>query len=89
MINKISEGRFMLASVAANKDDAGMDAKTCGDTLCACSLPGEKLALILSDGMGKGTEAAAESRIVVDELRKLLKKGVAHQGLLRLLIKNL
>ena len=89
MINKKSEGRFVLASVAANKNIDGTDAKNCGDTLCACTLPGEKLALILSDGMGKGLEAATESRMVVDELRKLLKRGVAPSRAIKVVNKKL
>ena len=73
MINRISEGRFVLASMEADASDENK----CGDSLCACALPDEKVALMLSDGMGKGTVAAMESRRVIEELRKLLKRGVA------------
>ena len=47
-----------------------------GDTAISCSLPDGSQALILSDGMGKGASAAAESRLVVNHLRRLLKQGV-------------
>ena len=40
-------------------------------------LPDGSLAFILSDGMGKGMKAAAESQAVISKLRKLLKEGVS------------
>lgn len=47
-----------------------------GDTAISCGLPDGSLALILSDGMGKGIRAAADSRTVVHRLRKNLKSGM-------------
>ena len=76
----IREGRFMVAAAAAG---------TSGDTACVCSLPGGRLAFILSDGMGKGMKAAAESRVVVEELRKLLKKGFPPAQAIKLVNKKL
>lgn len=48
-----------------------------GDTAISCGLPDGSLALILSDGMGKGIRAAADSRTVVRRLRRNLKSGQA------------
>lgn len=47
-----------------------------GDTAISSGLPDGSLALILSDGMGKGIRAAAESRAVARRLRKDLKSGM-------------
>ena len=52
------------------------DAEGCGDTAVSCSLPGGRRAVILSDGMGRGSAAAAESQAVVRLLRRLLKEGM-------------
>ena len=49
----------------------------CGDTAISSGLPDGSLALILSDGMGKGIRAAAMSRSVANRLRKNLKAGMA------------
>lgn len=48
-----------------------------GDTAVSCRLPDGSLAFILSDGMGNGMKAAAESQAVINKLRKLLKDGVS------------
>ncbi len=48
-----------------------------GDIALSCELPDGRFALILSDGMGKGEQAAAESRRLVRRLRRNLKKGMA------------
>ena len=48
-----------------------------GDTAISSGLPDGSLALILSDGMGKGIRAAALSRLVASRLRKNLKGGMA------------
>ncbi len=45
-----------------------------GDQAVSCELPDGRFALILSDGMGKGAQAAAESRRLVRRLRGNLKK---------------
>ena len=55
----------MISAAAAN-----------GDAAVCCGLPDGSLAFILSDGMGKGMKAAEESRLVITELRKMLKDGV-------------
>ena len=47
-----------------------------GDTAISSGLPDGSLALILSDGRGKGIRAAAESRAVARRLRKNLKSGM-------------
>lgn len=67
-IEKISRGRFMIAAAAAAAAGSG-DAAVC------CGLPDGSLAFILSDGMGKGMKAAAESKVVISRLRKMLKSG--------------
>ncbi|MCI8608734.1 MAG: SpoIIE family protein phosphatase [Firmicutes bacterium] len=46
-----------------------------GDAAISCTLPDGSVALILSDGMGKGQRAAAESNLVVGMLRRRLKQG--------------
>ena len=48
----------------------------CGDTVFSCRLPDGSRAVILSDGMGHGSEAAAESRAAAGLLRRLLKQGM-------------
>ncbi|MCI6011855.1 MAG: serine/threonine-protein phosphatase [Firmicutes bacterium] len=52
------------------------EAESCGDTAVSCCLPGGGRAVILSDGMGRGSSAAAESQAVVRLLRRLLKSGM-------------
>lgn len=79
-INKVSQGRFMVASAAAG---------TSGDAACACSLPDGRLAFILSDGMGSGMNAAAESQAVVTMLRGLLKKGLSPARAIKVVNKGL
>lgn len=66
-IEKIRKGR-MVSSAAAGDS---------GDTAVSCRLPDGSLAFILSDGMGKGMKAAAESQTVINKLRKLLKDGAS------------
>lgn len=65
VIEKIRKGRVISSAAAGDSGDAAV----------ACRLPDGSLAFILSDGMGKGMKAAAESRIVINRLRKLLKEG--------------
>ncbi len=48
----------------------------CGDTAVSCRLPDGSRAVILSDGMGHGGSAAAESRAAAGFLRRLLKQGM-------------
>ena len=77
------------ASGSVDEAPCHKHASACGDAACACSLPGGKLAFILSDGMGKGMKAAAESQAVVTELRKLLKKDVAPSRAIKLVNRKL
>ena len=65
-IEKISRGRCL----ASSKESAN------GDRVTTSYLPDDSLAFILSDGMGKGKKAAEESRIVTEQLKRLLKEGV-------------
>ena len=65
VIEKIRKGRVISSAAAGDSGDAAV----------ACRLPDGSLAFIMSDGMGKGMKAAAESRIVINRLRKLLKEG--------------
>ena len=65
VIEKIRKGRVISSAAAGDSGDAAV----------ACRLPDGSLAFILSDGMGKGMKAAAERRIVINRLRKLLKEG--------------
>lgn len=46
-----------------------------GDAAVSCGLPDGSHAFILSDGMGKGMKAAAESRTVINGLRRMLRDG--------------
>lgn len=65
-IEKIRKGTMVSAAAGSS-----------GDTAAACRLPDGSLAFILSDGMGKGMKAAAESRVVTNRLKKLLKDGTS------------
>lgn len=64
------------ASQAARIAGCAQTEAACGDTAVSCWLPGGSRAVILSDGMGHGCVAAAESRAAAGLLRRLLKKGV-------------
>lgn len=88
IIKKVSEGRFMVAAASSDGRDCTA-ACASGDAAGACSLPGGRLAFILSDGMGKGMKAAAESQAVVRRLRRLLKKGVSPSRAIKLVNKQL
>ncbi|MDR3589724.1 MAG: stage II sporulation protein E [Negativicutes bacterium] len=59
------------ASVAKEPQDI------CGDTFAILPVGRDKVALILSDGMGSGSQAAGESSITVEYLGKLLSAGFA------------
>ncbi len=65
-IEKIRKGRVVSAAAGAS-----------GDAAVSCMLPDGSMAFILSDGMGKGMKAAAESQAVINRLRKLLKEGAS------------
>ncbi|GAB6274572.1 MAG: stage II sporulation protein E [Peptococcaceae bacterium] len=49
----------------------------CGDSFTLSQLREGKVALILSDGMGTGTQAALESTAVLSFLKNLLEKGLS------------
>lgn len=59
----------MIISAASAAGDSG-------DTAVSCGLPDGSLAFILSDGMGRGMKAAAESGTAIRRLRKMLRDGV-------------
>lgn len=59
------------AAAALPKDGGTLS----GDTVSVTRLPGGKVALLLSDGMGSGREAALESNMAVRFLERLLKEG--------------
>ena len=81
---KIKEGRFQVASATSSKmkDESG-------DSVLTCNLPDGRLAVILSDGMGKGSRAQQESQVVVKELRKLLKRGIQPSRAIKIVNKRL
>ena len=64
------------ASRPAGTDGWELMPDICGDTAFSCRLPDGSRAVILSDGMGHGWEAAAESRAAAGLLRRLLKQGI-------------
>lgn len=55
-----------------------------GDSHCLVQLGGGRLAVILSDGMGTGTVAAAESRATLRLLQQLLKAGFEGEPAIRM-----
>ena len=59
----------MIISAASAAGDSG-------DAAVSCGLPDGSLAFILSDGMGRGMKAAAESGTAIRRLRKMLRDGV-------------
>ncbi len=73
MENQINVG---YASRAAAGEMTENGTEICGDTVFSCRLPDGSRAVILSDGMGHGREAAAESRAAAGLLRRLLKQGM-------------
>ena len=81
---KIKEGRFQVASATSSKmkDESG-------DSVLTCNLPDGRLAVILSDGIGKGSRAQQESQVVVKELRKLLKRGIQPSRAIKIVNKRL
>ncbi|MBR3785660.1 MAG: SpoIIE family protein phosphatase [Firmicutes bacterium] len=65
-------GRLVKVSVG----QASYSAETVsGDSMAAFSFDDHKIALVISDGMGKGREAAEESKMVVSTLMRLLQAG--------------
>ena len=67
-------GGSMLQWDGESADNSGPEIS--GDTAFSCSLPDGSRAVILSDGMGHGSGAAAESRAAAGLLRRLLKQGM-------------
>jgi stage II sporulation protein E len=51
--------------------------RVCGDTAAVLPLPGGRVALVLSDGMGTGSRAAGDSAATVRFLERLLSAGFA------------
>lgn len=64
---------FSLASCAAEEGGE------CGDSALALLLPDGRLIAAVSDGMGHGAQAAAESRRCVTLLRKFVSAGVERE----------
>ncbi|OAT80685.1 stage II sporulation protein E [Desulfotomaculum copahuensis] len=63
----------LVAGVASRGKDG-----VCGDSYALLPLRGGKFAVVLSDGMGVGAPAAAESRTAVSLLARLLESGLEH-----------
>ncbi|HHW14731.1 MAG TPA: stage II sporulation protein E, partial [Firmicutes bacterium] len=62
---------------------AGNDGPICGDSHAVIDLPGGKTAVVLSDGMGIGPEAALESSAAIDVLAQLMKAGFGREFAVR------
>ncbi len=65
--------RVQTGAASVAKEHQGI----CGDTYAIFPVGREKVALILSDGMGSGSQAAGESSVTVEYLEKLLTTGFA------------
>ncbi len=86
MANGEMEGKEKMNAGAKPREDlplrisigyaAAAAQEICGDTAISCGLPDGSLALILSDGMGRGIRAAADSRRLARRMRKNLKDGM-------------
>lgn len=55
---------------------AAEEGAACGDSHIVCILPDGRLIAAISDGMGHGEEAAAESRRCISLLRKFVSAGI-------------
>lgn len=73
---KVSIGYASFTAGGGECEDGEKTEQPCGDTAVSCYLPGGSRAVILSDGMGHGMVAAAESRTAANILRRLLKQGM-------------
>ncbi|MDI6870873.1 MAG: stage II sporulation protein E [Bacillota bacterium] len=62
---------------------AGNGGQICGDSHAVIDLPGGKTAVVLSDGMGVGPEAALESSAAIDVLTQLMKAGFEREFAVR------
>lgn len=62
----------IVSGVAVLKKDGQ---QKCGDSYCALSLNDNRYALAISDGMGSGENAACESSVTINLLKKLLLAG--------------
>ena len=69
---KDGSGSLMTVSTASSSYAYG---EISGDSMGAFAFSPYHIALIISDGMGKGSRAAEESRLVVETLTKLLQAG--------------
>ena len=65
-----------LTAAFASASCPAEDGSECGDSHIVCILPDGRLIAALSDGMGHGERAAAESRKCVSLLRKFVSAGV-------------
>ncbi|MDO4485481.1 MAG: SpoIIE family protein phosphatase [Bacillota bacterium] len=93
---QIIEGMKRFASTprraAADKFDADIAAAQCaaagginGDCCGWSDIGDSRIAMVLSDGMGKGKKAAAESLIVVKTITSLLRAGVSTEHTLKMI----
>lgn len=57
--------------------------QVCGDTCSVTHLPQGKTLLLLSDGMGSGSQAATESSLAVQLMEKLLTAGFSVEAAIR------
>ncbi len=64
-------GRYRVQTGWASAAKAGLS----GDSCAVLTLPAERVALVLSDGMGSGRQAAGESAATVRFLERLLTAG--------------
>lgn len=72
--NHTVPGSGNLAKVSVGQASYSFDGVS-GDNMAAFAFDAHHLALIISDGMGKGKEAAEESKLVVTTLSRLLQAG--------------
>lgn len=70
------QGAPALAVETGVAQQAPPSQEICGDSFAVFNLPGGKLALVLSDGMGVGIRAAKESKRAVALLERLLTTGL-------------
>ena len=73
--------RFRLSLGVALASREGSDIS--GDSFAICPLPDGRMALVLSDGMGTGPEAARESQAALRLLTELLQAGFAPEVAVR------
>lgn len=73
--------KFLYGVASAIKDNENIS----GDNYAIFELQNEKMAIVLSDGMGSGMLANAESSSVIDMLQKLLEAGFSEKSAIKLI----